>query len=154
MSDSAFNVWIWDASQPERATRSRPNTRVPNLFPRVYRPQPNQHSSPACLPPSAASPSLSTSMSLSHSDPGPSTNSYTTIAALPANPQMSLVEELGRFSTSQISDALIALGLTHDTETTLVQREGYIPDIYMLSPSPSDMAGQNTRICGYAYTIK
>jgi len=44
------------------------------------------------------------------------------------------------FSTCEISDALIKLG---------VSTGGYIPDIHMFSPSPS-----TTRICAPAYTVQ
>jgi len=47
---------------------------------------------------------------------------------------------LSKFSTCELSDALIKLGLPHG---------GHIPDIFMLSPSDPD-----TRICGPAYTVK
>jgi len=49
---------------------------------------------------------------------------------------------LAGYSTCEISDALIKLGLPHG---------GHIPDITMFSPS-SDDAG--VRICGAAYTVK
>ncbi|KAJ1304415.1 hypothetical protein OPQ81_005563 [Rhizoctonia solani] len=71
-----------------------------------------------------------------------------------ASPQPSLIDQLGPFSTCEISDALIKLGLTHNANETPVQRGGYIPDINMLSPSPTVGDGQNTRVCGYAYTVK
>ncbi|KIJ49551.1 hypothetical protein M422DRAFT_246631 [Sphaerobolus stellatus SS14] len=47
---------------------------------------------------------------------------------------------LSKFSTCELSDALIKLGLPHG---------GHIPDISMLSSSD-----QETRICGPAYTVK
>lgn len=47
---------------------------------------------------------------------------------------------LARFSSCELSDALIKLGLPHG---------GHIPDIHMLSPSDP-----STRICGPAYTVK
>lgn len=70
------------------------------------------------------------------------------------SPQMSFMEELGTFSTCEISDALVKLGLTHNAKENPVQRGGHIPDLRMLSPSPNDTVGQNRRICGYAYTVK
>ncbi|KAG8728064.1 hypothetical protein FRC12_022041 [Ceratobasidium sp. 428] len=70
------------------------------------------------------------------------------------SPQPNLVNELAQFSTCEISDALVKLGLTHNAKETPVQRGGFIPDVSMMSPSPNDMAGQNTKICGYAYTVK
>lgn len=45
---------------------------------------------------------------------------------------------LARYSTCEISDALIKLGLPHG---------GHIPDIHMISPS-------KTRLCGPAYTVQ
>ncbi|CAE6407174.1 unnamed protein product [Rhizoctonia solani] len=71
-----------------------------------------------------------------------------------ASPQPSPIEQLVQFSSCEISDALIKLGLTHNAKDAPVQRGGYIPDINMLSPSPTVGDGQNTRICGYAYTVK
>ena len=50
--------------------------------------------------------------------------------------------QLVEFSTCEISDALIKLKLPHG---------GYIPDIYMLSPSASE---SSLRICGPAYTVR
>lgn len=47
---------------------------------------------------------------------------------------------LSKFSSCELSDALIKLGLPHG---------GHIPDIHMLSPS-----NPATRICGPAYTVK
>ncbi|CAE6474283.1 unnamed protein product [Rhizoctonia solani] len=70
------------------------------------------------------------------------------------SPRPSLIEQLSPFSSCEISDALIKLGLSHNANETPVQRGGYIPDINMLSPSPTVGDGQNTRICGYAYTVK
>lgn len=49
-------------------------------------------------------------------------------------------ENISKFSSCEVSDALIKLGLPHG---------GHIPDIYMLSPM-----NQSTRICGPAYTVK
>ncbi|KIP11584.1 hypothetical protein PHLGIDRAFT_10573 [Phlebiopsis gigantea 11061_1 CR5-6] len=48
---------------------------------------------------------------------------------------------LFKFSTCEISDALIKLGVPHG---------GHIPDIHMFSPSQSS----ETRICGPAYTVQ
>ncbi|KAI0066047.1 RraA-like protein [Artomyces pyxidatus] len=45
------------------------------------------------------------------------------------------------FSTCEISDALLKLGIPHG---------GHIPDIRQLSPSPVE----STRICGPAYTVR
>lgn len=155
MADHSFNVLIWDSAQPERDARVRPNTRVPN-FPRVARQQPDPRpaSAPAQLSTMALSPAPSTPLSLSRSDIYPSSNPYHTRESPPANARTFLIDELGRFSTSEISDALIKLGLGHDARNAPVQHGGYIPDIHMLSPSPSDTVGQNTRVYGYAYTIK
>lgn len=47
---------------------------------------------------------------------------------------------LSNFSSCELSDALVKLGLPHG---------GHIPDIHMLSPSDP-----STRICGPAYTVK
>jgi len=47
---------------------------------------------------------------------------------------------LSKFSSCELSDALIKLGLPHG---------GHIPDIHMFSPSDPE-----TRICGPAYTVK
>jgi regulator of RNase E activity RraA len=47
---------------------------------------------------------------------------------------------LSQYSSCEISDALVKLGLPHG---------GHIPDIHMLSPSTS-----NTKICAPAYTVK
>jgi regulator of RNase E activity RraA len=64
---------------------------------------------------------------------------------------MSNTEDLARttsklidFSTCEISDALIKLKAPHG---------GYLPDINMLSPSPSSPSASSTRICGPAYTV-
>jgi regulator of RNase E activity RraA len=48
---------------------------------------------------------------------------------------------LAAFSTCEISDALIKLGLSHG---------GYIPDISLVSPSPT----ADTKLCGPAYTVQ
>ena len=53
---------------------------------------------------------------------------------------MSSSPALASFSTCEISDALIKLGLPHG---------GHIPDVHMLSPSGSDI-----RICAPAYTVQ
>lgn len=53
-----------------------------------------------------------------------------------------VVEKMAIFSTCEISDALIKLGLPHG---------GYIPDITMISPSRDD---ECVRVCGRAYTVK
>lgn len=55
---------------------------------------------------------------------------------------MSSTTRLADFSTCEISDALIKLGIPHG---------GHIPDIHMLSPAPS---GSPARICGPAYTVQ
>jgi regulator of RNase E activity RraA len=48
------------------------------------------------------------------------------------------------FSTCEISDALVKLGIPHG---------GHLPDIHMISPVP--LTGQpSVRICGPAYTVK
>ncbi|KAH9951546.1 ribonuclease E inhibitor RraA/Dimethylmenaquinone methyltransferase [Amylocystis lapponica] len=47
---------------------------------------------------------------------------------------------LGSFSSCEISDALIKLGVAHG---------GHIPDIHIVSP-----LGSSTRICGPAYTVR
>ncbi|GJE97763.1 RraA-like protein [Phanerochaete sordida] len=52
---------------------------------------------------------------------------------------------LSQFSTCEISDALIKLGVPHG---------GHIPDIHMLSPSPHASEAANTRMCGPAYTVQ
>ncbi|KAG9085348.1 hypothetical protein FRC06_003653 [Ceratobasidium sp. 370] len=85
-----------------------------------------------------------------------SSNSYTTAMDPSANPspQPALINELAQFSTCEISDSLVKLGLTHNAKENPVQRGGFIPDINMMSPSPNDMGGQNTKICGFAYTVK
>lgn len=50
--------------------------------------------------------------------------------------------KLADFSTCELSDALIKIGLPHG---------GHIPDIELLSPRPSPA---ETRICGPAYTVQ
>lgn len=52
---------------------------------------------------------------------------------------------LVKFSTCELSDALIKLGVPHG---------GHIPDIHILSPSPSSLEASTTRICGPAYTVQ
>lgn len=54
----------------------------------------------------------------------------------------SLLSSLVRFSTCEISDALIKIGLPHG---------GLIPDIHMFSPHPG---ASDVRICGPAYTVQ
>ncbi|KAI0690527.1 ribonuclease E inhibitor RraA/Dimethylmenaquinone methyltransferase [Cytidiella melzeri] len=59
---------------------------------------------------------------------------------------MSLVSpssSLSKFSTCEISDALLKLGVPHG---------GHIPDIHMFSPSATGSG--ETRICGPAYTVQ
>jgi regulator of RNase E activity RraA len=53
---------------------------------------------------------------------------------------MLTLASLSNFSSCEISDALIKLGLPHG---------GYIPDIHLLSPSHFEI-----RICGPAYTVQ
>ncbi|KAI0339808.1 RraA-like protein [Trametopsis cervina] len=55
----------------------------------------------------------------------------------------SVSDLLSKFSTCEISDALIKLGVPHG---------GHIPDIHMFSLSASGSSG--TRICGPAYTVQ
>ncbi|KAI0085185.1 RraA-like protein [Irpex rosettiformis] len=50
---------------------------------------------------------------------------------------------LSKYSTCELSDALIKLGVPHG---------GYIPDIHMFSPSSTGSG--DTRICGPAYTVQ
>ena len=50
--------------------------------------------------------------------------------------------KLADFSTCELSDALIKIGLPHG---------GHIPDIEQLSPRPG---AAETRICGPAYTVQ
>ncbi|KAL0956326.1 hypothetical protein HGRIS_002478 [Hohenbuehelia grisea] len=52
---------------------------------------------------------------------------------------------LAGFSTCEISDALIKLGVPHG---------GHIPDIQMYSPETSSSDASTTRLCGPAYTVK
>jgi len=51
---------------------------------------------------------------------------------------------LAHFSTCELSDALVRLG---------VPNGGHIPDIRMLAPAPSSALGDTTRLCGPAYTV-
>lgn len=55
---------------------------------------------------------------------------------------MSSTDSLSSFSTCEISDALIKLG---------IKSGGYLADITMLSPARDDI---NVKICGPAYTVK
>ncbi|KAG8747126.1 hypothetical protein FRC10_002175 [Ceratobasidium sp. 414] len=133
MSDpSSYNVLVWDSKHPDRPTRSRHTQRSQIMdIPRVPRQNLSSRSST-------------------------SSNSYTTAMDPSANPspQPALINELAQFSTCEISDSLVKLGLTHNAKENPVQRGGFIPDINMMSPSPNDMGGQNTKICGFAYTVK
>ncbi|KAG9127965.1 hypothetical protein FRC07_006982 [Ceratobasidium sp. 392] len=133
MSDpSSFNVLVWDSKHPNRPTRSRQTQRSQIMdIPRL------------------SQQNLSSTSSTS-------SNSYTTAMEASANPspQPNTMHELAQFSTCEISDQLVKLGLTHNATENPVQRGGFIPDINMMSPSPNDMAGQNTKICGFAYTVK
>jgi regulator of RNase E activity RraA len=53
---------------------------------------------------------------------------------------------LAEFSTCELSDALLKLGVPHG---------GHIPDLSMISPSPlSISANQPFRLCGPAFTVK
>lgn len=128
---SSYNVLVWDSKRPDRPTRSRQTQRAQIMD----------------IPPIRQQPSNTSSNSSS---------SYSTPMEVPANasPQPVLAHELADFSTCEISDALVKLGLTHNAKENPVQRGGFIPDIRMMSPSPNDMAGQNTKICGFAYTVK
>jgi hypothetical protein len=132
-SSSSYNVLVWDSKHPDRPTRTRHAQRNIMEIPRVSRQQ---------IPSSSSS---------------ASSHSYTTAAMNPStnpSPQPTLANELVQFSTCEISDALVKLGLTHNMKENPVQRGGFIPDIQMLSPSPNDLVGQNKRICGPAYTVK
>ena len=129
----SYDVLVWDSKRPERPTRARNAPRTQIMFPRVSR-QP--------IPPSP--PSASTSSSSHGYMDSPTSRS----------PQPSLIDELKQFSTCEISDQLIKLGLTHNAMDAPVQRGGFIPDIQMMSPSPNDLHGQTKRICGFAYTVK
>ncbi|CCL99090.1 uncharacterized protein FIBRA_01104 [Fibroporia radiculosa] len=53
-----------------------------------------------------------------------------------------LLSSLAKFSTCEISDALIKIGFPHG---------GHIPDIHMFSPQSS---GSDVRVCGPAYTVQ
>lgn len=57
-------------------------------------------------------------------------------------PQLLDLSSLSQFSSCEISDALVKLG---------VASGGHIPDITMFSPSRD---AENVRICGPAYTVK
>ncbi|CAE6491208.1 unnamed protein product, partial [Rhizoctonia solani] len=161
MSDpSSFDIHVWNASRPEQATRTRPNTRGPNTF-RVSRqdPDPNPSSSSQFMtttwsPPAPTTPPASSSrvssLSRSYSD----LNSYATTEAAPPSSQVMLLRELEHFSSSEITNALVSLGLSHRAVDAPVQRGGHLPDIHMLSPWPNDRSGQYMRVCGYAYTVK
>ncbi|CCO33200.1 hypothetical protein BN14_07273 [Rhizoctonia solani AG-1 IB] len=163
MSDpSSFDIHVWNASRPNQATRTRPNTRAPNTF-RVSRQDPDTNPSPLpstshfmtttwSPPPSTTPPTSSPraqSMSRSYSDQ----NAHAAETAPPGS-QMMLLRELGYFSSSEIANALVTLGLSHRAMDAPVQRGGRLPDIHMLSPWPNDRSGQYMRICGYAYTVK
>ncbi|ELU39306.1 demethylmenaquinone methyltransferase domain-containing protein [Rhizoctonia solani AG-1 IA] len=156
-----FNIVVWNTNRPERPHRERPNTRAPNNFSHVMNFGHNRDSNPPSSSPSASPPSTSTSYSYSHSDSywdsytNPYQNSQPQMEiSTPASPHLSPIEQLAPFSSCEISDALIKIGLTHNAKDAPIQRGGYIPDINMLSPSPTVGDGQNTRICGYAYTVK
>ncbi|CAE6416076.1 unnamed protein product [Rhizoctonia solani] len=162
---SPFNILVWNPNRPERPPRERPNTRMPNALSQVVNFERSPNSNPPTSSPSGSPPSTSTSASYTHSHPRshsyapPYINSYQASqsemeVSTSVSPQPSLIEQLGPFSTCEISDALIKLGLTHNASESPVQRGGYIPDINMLSPSPTVGDGQNTRVCGYAYTVK
>ncbi|EUC64392.1 ribonuclease E inhibitor RraA dimethylmenaquinone methyltransferase, putative [Rhizoctonia solani AG-3 Rhs1AP] len=162
---SPFNILVWNPNRPERPPRERPNTRMPNAFSQVVNFDQSPNSNPPSSSPSGSPPSTSTSASYSHSNPRshsyvpPYINSYQANqsemeVSTSVSPQPSLIEQLSPFSSCEISDALIKLGLTHNASESPVQRGGYIPDINMLSPSPTVGDGQNTRVCGYAYTVK
>ncbi|QRW21357.1 valine-tRNA ligase [Rhizoctonia solani] len=156
-----FNIVVWNTNRPERPHRERPNTRAPNNFSHVMNFGHNRDSNPPSSSPSASPPSTSTSYSYSHSDSywdsytNPYQNNQPQMEiSTPASPHLSPIEQLAPFSSCEISDALIKIGLTHNAKDAPIQRGGYIPDINMLSPSPTVGDGQNTRICGYAYTVK
>lgn len=136
----SYDVYVWDSKRPERPTRARNNPRTQIMFPRVSR-QP--------VPVSSASASTSTLGSTSHSGSYEHMESRTS-----HSPQPTIIDELKKFSTCEISDALIKSGLTHNALDAPVQRGGFIPDIQMMSPSPNDLNGQTKRICGFAYTVK
>ncbi|CAE6440449.1 unnamed protein product [Rhizoctonia solani] len=165
MSDpSSFDIHVWNASRPDQATRTRPNTRAPNTF-RVSRQDPDTN--PSLLPstshfmtttwsppppttPPASSSSRVPSLSRSYSDQ----NAHATETVSSSSSHMMLLRELECFSSSEIANALVALGLSHRAMDAPVQRGGRLPDIYMLSPWPNDRSGHYMRICGYAYTVK
>ncbi|KAJ1302945.1 hypothetical protein OPQ81_003239 [Rhizoctonia solani] len=132
MSDPrSFDIHVWNASRPEQATRTRPNTRAPNTF-RVSRQDPDPNPSP--LPTSShfmtttwsppppktppASSSRVSSLSRSYSD----LNTYATTEPASANSQLTLLRELEYFSSSEIANALVSLGLTHRAMDTPIQQ--------------------------------
>ncbi|CAE7072141.1 unnamed protein product [Rhizoctonia solani] len=161
---SPFNILVWNPNRPERPPRERPNTRIPNAHSQIVNfdqsPRSNRPSSSSSDSPPSTSHSYS-SHTHSHSylppyiqvNPYQASQSEMEVSAS-VSPRPSLIEQLSPFSSCEISDALIKLGLSHNANETPVQRGGYIPDINMLSPSPTVGDGQNTRICGYAYTVK
>ncbi|KAF8753870.1 Aldolase/RraA [Rhizoctonia solani] len=102
---------------------------------------------PPTTPP--AQPSRAPSISRSYSDQ----NAHST-ETVSSSSYMMLLRELEQFSSSEITNALVSLGLSHRAMDAHVQRGGRLPDIHMLSPWPNDRSGQYMRICGYAYTIK
>jgi hypothetical protein len=165
MSNSShFNILVWNSNRPERPHRERPNTRMPNNISHVINFD-QTHSNRPFSSPFTSPPSTSISYSHAYSRWHPYPRLYSSINPYQANqletemstsasPQPSPIEQLVQFSSCEISDALIKLGLTHNAKDAPVQRGGYIPDINMLSPSPTVGDGQNTRICGYAYTVK
>ena len=77
---------------------------------------------------------------------GESHSSNTTHSISPLRHPMStasqLMAHLSQFSSCEISDALVKLG---------VASGGHIPDITMFSPSRD---AENVKICGPAYTVK
>jgi hypothetical protein len=130
---SSYNVMVWDSKRPDHPTRTRQTNHQLMTNPGVAQ---------------EPIPSSNTSMS---------SNSYTTAVMDPfANPnlQPALANELAQFSTCEIAEELVKIGLTHNAKVSLVQRGGFIPDIQMLSPSLNDPVGQTRRICGPAYTVK
>ncbi|THH19836.1 hypothetical protein EW146_g1379 [Bondarzewia mesenterica] len=52
---------------------------------------------------------------------------------------------LADYSTCELSDALLKLGVVHG---------GHISDIHMISPSPSSSIAESARLCGPAYTVR
>lgn len=65
------------------------------------------------------------------------------LAQLVRTMSTSSASSLASFSTCEISDALIKLGIPHG---------GHLPDIQMLSPSIEKQS--ETRLCGPAYTVQ